>query len=102
MKYRPCITSVSLIVALTGLSPVVAADDAGRTAVGEQIPPATHRASGIQKNKLSPEQLDTVVAGRIDQTEARLLDSYSYLVSAGLLPQSFYYEMVEQYAENDY
>jgi hypothetical protein len=65
MKYRPCITSVSLIVALTGLSPVMAADTgiaSGHTRIHSEILHPENK----RPIKLSHEQMDHVSAGFTD------------------------------------
>jgi len=64
MKQRQYITTFSLIVALTGLSPVMAAD-AGRTSAGERGQPDQKRFESTLGYKLSPEQMDKVHGGTI-------------------------------------
>ena len=65
MKLRQYITMFSLILALTGLSPVAAAE-AGSTSDGEQILPDQRQFESPVRYKLSPGQMDMVRAGRID------------------------------------
>ena len=66
MKQHQYITTFSLIVALTGLSPVVAAD-AERTSGGERIQPDTRQFASRLGYKLSPEQMDKLYGGMINQ-----------------------------------
>jgi hypothetical protein len=60
MKRRKYITTFGLVVALTGLSPVVAAD-AGRTPGSERILPDQRQRPLMYK--LSYEQMDKVAGG---------------------------------------
>jgi hypothetical protein len=62
MKQLQYITTFSLILAFTGLSPVVAAD-AGRTSGGERIQPDLRQIENPLGYKLSPEQMDKVHGG---------------------------------------
>jgi hypothetical protein len=66
MKQRQYITTFSLMVALTGLSPVVAAD-AGRATDGAQIQPDRRQFESPLGYKLSPEQMDKLYGGMINQ-----------------------------------
>jgi hypothetical protein len=64
-RQQKFIPTLSLIVALSGLSPVVAAD-AGRTSDGVRSQPEDHRQlSSPVGYKLSPEQMDNVHAGML-------------------------------------
>jgi len=65
MKQSQYITTFSLILALTGLSPMVAAD-AGRTSGGERIQPDTRQFESPRGYKLSTEQMDNIRGGMID------------------------------------
>jgi hypothetical protein len=62
MKQRQYITTFSLILALTALSPVVAAD-AERTSGGERTQPDTRQFEGPIGYTLSPEQMDKIYGG---------------------------------------
>lgn len=63
MKQRQYITTFSLIVSLTGLSPVVAAD-AGSTSGGERTQPDTRQFEGRPIGyTLSPKQMDKIYGG---------------------------------------
>lgn len=63
MKQRQfIIATFGLIVALTGPSPVEAAD-AGSTSGAKRIHSATRQFESSQRYKLSPEQMDNVHAG---------------------------------------
>ena len=64
MKQRQSITTFSLIVALTGLSPMVAAD-AGSTSGGERSQPDTRQFESPLMYKLTPEQMDEVAGGSL-------------------------------------
>ena len=66
MKQLQYIATFSLIVAVTGLSPVVAAD-AGRTSGGERIQPNTRQFEDSIGYKLSPKQLDKIYGGMINE-----------------------------------
>jgi hypothetical protein len=55
-------TTLSLIVALSGLSPVVAAD-AGGTSGGERVQPDQRQFERPMMYKLTPEQMDNLHAG---------------------------------------
>lgn len=59
------ITTFSLIVALSGLSPVVMAD-AGRASGEERIHTEQSLSGGSKAYRLTPEQMDEVSAGRRD------------------------------------
>lgn len=76
MKQRQYITTFSLIVALIGLSPVVA--DAGRTSDGERAQPDQKRFESTLGYKLSPEQMDKVHAGISPVTPVRVLPQDMY------------------------
>jgi hypothetical protein len=60
------ITTLSLIVALSGLSPVMAAD-AGRPSGGEKFQPDSRPIESPLGYKLSPEQMDKLYGGMINQ-----------------------------------
>ena len=62
MKQLQHVTTFSLIIALTGLSPVVAAD-AGRTSDDEGIQPDQRRVDSPLSYHLSLEQMDGIHAG---------------------------------------
>jgi len=66
MKQLQYVTAFSLIAALTGLSSVVAAD-AERTSGGERIQPDTRQFESRLGYKLSPEQMDKLYGGMINQ-----------------------------------
>jgi len=66
MKQRQYITTFSLIVALTGLSPVVAAD-AGTPAGGERIHQIPRQFDSPLGYKLTPEQMDGIRGGRMNR-----------------------------------
>lgn len=68
MKQRQYITTFILIMALTGLSPVAAAD-AGRTSGVERIQPDQRQFESPLEYKLSPEQMDKVHMGGVDYYE---------------------------------
>jgi len=65
MRQRQYITTFSLIVALTGLSPVVVAE-AGTPAGGERIHQISRQLDSPLGYKLSPEQMDGIRGGRIN------------------------------------
>ncbi|MGZ8223740.1 MAG: hypothetical protein ACXWTE_01295 [Methylobacter sp.] len=65
MKQQPyIITTFGLMIALTGLSPIMAAD-AGRISGGGQIQPEQRQLESPQEYTLSPEQMDNIHAGMI-------------------------------------
>jgi hypothetical protein len=64
-RHQKFITTLSLIVALTGMSPVVMAD-AGSTSGGGRIQPDTRQFESSLEYKLSTEQMDNIRGGMID------------------------------------
>lgn len=64
MKQRQYITTFSLIVALTGMSPVMAEDARGTTP---------------QAQVLSLEQMDSVTAGSTNLTPNRVMTTWAYI-----------------------
>jgi hypothetical protein len=64
MKQRQLVTAICLSVALTGLSPMVAADTAGTSEV-KSIHRVPRHAATTVRNELSPEQMDKIHAGSL-------------------------------------
>ena len=71
MNQRKYIAALTMIVGLTGLSPMVAAD-AGRTSDGDRQQMARLQLERPQTYKLSPEQMDNVHAGAVNPWIVRL------------------------------
>ena len=66
MKQRQYITALTMIMGLIGLSPVVVAD-AERTSRGERIQPDTRQFESSPGYRLSPEQMDKLYGGMINE-----------------------------------
>jgi hypothetical protein len=67
------ITNLSLIVALTGLSPVMTAEASD----GERLPTDQRQIQSPLRYNLSPEQIDNIHAGRSMEKDLQALRNYA-------------------------
>ena len=91
MKQLQYVAAFSLIVTLTGLSPVMAADAGsalgGKTERAESSPPSENRVRMV----LTPTQMDKIQGGKLTQYEADQISSaYNAALASGANMMKFH------------